>query len=117
MALGLQGLGFIYVSKELQEKLVPANVGWLSVEDAWNLLKYDLTLKKSADCFQGGTLNSIGIYALNASLKIFKDFGSSRVEENVIGNSAYLIEKLQEIGINARACRVRFQKYRRHRQL
>ncbi len=97
--LGLQGLGFIYVSKELQEKMIPANVGWLSVEDAWNLLKYDLTLKKSADCFQGGTLNSIGIYALSASLKLFKEFGSSQVEENVIGNSAYLITKLQELGI------------------
>ena len=97
--LGLQGLGFIYVSKELQEKMVPGNVGWLSVEDAWNLLEYDLTLKKTADCFQGGTLNSIGIYALNASLKIFKEFGFDEIEKSVIRNSVYLMEKLQEIGI------------------
>ena len=97
--LGLQGLGFIYVSKELQEKMVPGNVGWLSVEDAWNLLEYDLTLKKTADCFQGGTLNSIGIYALNASLNIFKEFGFDEIEKSVIRNSVYLMKKLQEIGI------------------
>ncbi len=97
--LGLQGLGFIYVSKKLQESMVPGNVGWLSVEDAWNLLNYDLTLKKTADCFQGGTLNSIGIYALNASMKIFKEFGFNEIEKNIVNNSTYLMKRLNAIGI------------------
>jgi len=98
--LGLQGMAFIYVSEKLQESMVPGNVGWLSVEDAWNLLHYDLTLKKTADCFQGGTLNTIGIYALNASLKMFKEFGFDEIEKKVIENSTYLIKKLEEININ-----------------
>ncbi len=97
--LGLQGMAFIYVSEKLQEMMIPGNVGWLSVEDAWNLLHYDLTLKKTADCFQGGTLNTIGIYALNASLKMFKEFGFDAVEQKVIENSTYLISKLEEINI------------------
>ncbi len=97
--LGLQGLGFIYVSKKLQESMVPGNVGWLSVEDAWNLLNYELTLKNNADCFQGGTLNSIGIYALNASMKILKEFGFDEIEKNVLNNSTYLMKKLDAIGI------------------
>ena len=97
--LGLQGMAFIYVSEKLQEMMIPSNVGWLSVEDAWNLLHYDLTLKKTADCFQGGTLNTIGIYALNASLKIFTEFGFDAIEQKVIENSTYLISKLEEINI------------------
>ena len=97
--LGLQGMAFIYVSEELQENMVPGNVGWLSVEDAWNILHYDLTLKKTAERFQGGTLNTIGIYALNASLKMFKEFGYDVIENKVIENSSYLINKLEEINI------------------
>ena len=97
--LGLQGMAFIYVSEELQENMVPGNVGWLSVEDAWNILHYDLTLKRTAERFQGGTLNTIGIYALNASLKMFKEFGYDVIENKVIENSSYLINKLEEINI------------------
>ncbi len=74
--LGLQGLGFIYLSEELQSKINPKYVGWLSVEDAWNLLDYNLKLKSTAECFQSGTLNTFGIFALNESLKFFKEIRS-----------------------------------------
>lgn len=97
--LGLKGLGFIYISKMLQELIEQDNVGWLSVADAWNFLHYDLTLKNSAERFEGGTLNSIGIYALNASLKFFKQFGFNEIERKVTANSIYLINKLEGIGI------------------
>ena len=36
--LGLQGLSFIYVSETLQEQIEPVYVGWLGVNDGWNLL-------------------------------------------------------------------------------
>ncbi len=97
--LGLQGLGFIYISEELQGKIEPKYVGWLSVENAWNLLDYNLKLKSTAECFQCGTLNTLGVYALNASLKFFKEFDSSLIEKCVLDNSAYLINKLESIGI------------------
>lgn len=92
--LGLQGLGFIYISEKLQENIDQDCIGWLSVEDAWNFLHYDLKLKKTADRYQGGTLNSIGIYALNASLKLFKQFNFSEIESQIINNSMYFIENL-----------------------
>jgi selenocysteine lyase/cysteine desulfurase len=98
--LGLQGLSFIYISEELQQKLTPAFVGWLGVNDAWNLLDYNLSLKDSAERFQPGSLNSAGIYALNASLKLFKEFGLKEIEEKVISNSQFLIDNLKEINLN-----------------
>ncbi len=60
--------------------MIPSNVGWLSVEDAWNLLDYKMDLKTSANVFQTGTLNTFGIYAFNTSLKLFKDFGFNKIE-------------------------------------
>ena len=98
--LGLQGLAFIYVDEELQNKMIPANVGWLSVENAWDLLDYKMDLKSSANVFQGGTLNAFGIYAFNTSLKLFKDFGFDKVESEVLSNTKYFISKLKSIGLN-----------------
>ncbi len=92
--LGLQGLSFIYVSQKLQEQMDQKNVGWLSVEDAWNLLEFNLKLKSSADRYQVGTLNETGLWALNGSLKLFKEFGWKNIENTVLDNSKYFIDKL-----------------------
>jgi selenocysteine lyase/cysteine desulfurase len=98
--LGLQGLSFIYISEDLQQRIEPVYVGWLGVNDGWNFLDYKLILKDSAERFQPGSLNSAGIYALNASLKLFQDFGLKNVEESVISNSILFISELKRIGIN-----------------
>ena len=98
--LGMQGLAFIYVDEEFQKKMIPANVGWLSVENAWNLLDYKLDLKTSANVFQGGTLNAFGIYAFNSSLTLFNDFGFDNVESEVLSNTKYFITKLKSIGLD-----------------
>ncbi len=98
--LGMQGLSFIYVDEEFQKKMIPANVGWLSVENAWNLLDYKLELKTTANVFQGGTLNAFGINAFNTSLKLFKDFGFDNVEKEVLSNTKYFIIKLKSLGLD-----------------
>lgn len=98
--MGMHGLAFIYVDEKLQKKLTPANVGWLSVENAWNLLDYKMHLKSSANVFQGGTMNTFGIYAFNTSLKMFDEFGFEEVYEHVLSNTKYFIDKLDEIGLS-----------------
>jgi selenocysteine lyase/cysteine desulfurase len=97
--LGMQGLAFIYVDAEFQKKLSPINVGWLSVEDAWNLLDYKMNLKNTANVFQGGTLNSFGIYAFNTSLKIFNDYGFENTYKEILSNTKYFIDRLDKIGL------------------
>lgn len=98
--MGMQGLAFIYVDENLQKKLTPANVGWLSVEDAWNLLDYKMNLKNTANVFQGGTLNSFGIYAFNTSLKIFNEYGFENAYKEILSNTKYFIERLDKIGLS-----------------
>jgi len=98
--LGMQGLAFIYVSEKLQQMLQPKYVGWLSVEDAWNILDFNLKLKSDADAFQGGTINSLGVFGLLPSLKLFADFGYKNVEERILDNSTHFTKRLLEIGIH-----------------
>jgi selenocysteine lyase/cysteine desulfurase len=96
--LGLQGLAFIYVRKELQDKMESAPVGWLAVKDAWKLLEFDLTTKETAERFQPGTLNNLGIYAFNSSMKFLKEFGFDEIEKQILSNSKYFIDELENIG-------------------
>ena len=98
--LGLQGMGFIYTRKELRNKMNVPFAGWLSVDNPWNLLDYELKLKRNANKFQPGTLNTIGIYTLNAALKMFNEFGFENIEQQVIANSAYFINRLVESGFD-----------------
>ncbi len=96
--LGLQGLAFIYVRKELQNKMKSAPVGWLAVKDAWNLLDFDLSTKETAERFQPGTLNNLGIYAFNSAMKLINEFGFDEIEKQVLSNSKYFIDELAKIG-------------------
>jgi selenocysteine lyase/cysteine desulfurase len=99
--LGLQGVAFFYIRKELQDKMKSAPIGWLAVRNAWNLLDFDLTTKETAERFQPGTLNNLGIYAFNSSVKIFKEFGFDEIEAQILSNSKYFINELARIGYNS----------------
>jgi cysteine desulfurase / selenocysteine lyase len=97
--MALEGLGFIYLSEQIQKRITQKYVGWTSVGEAWKLLDYKLEFKNNADRFQNGTMSSIGIVALYASLKFLQSFGFSEIENTILNNSEYFINKLQGIGI------------------
>ncbi len=104
-----QGLSYFYVTEELQNRIDQKNVGWTSVEDPWNLLNYDLTLRSNAERFQTGTLNAFGIAIFDAALNVFKQLrtlptGSPRLRlvgagRQVLENTNYFIQRLSDIGI------------------
>jgi len=98
--MSLQGLGYIYITPELMEKIQQKYLGWLSVKDEWNLLKYDTTVKENASRYHLGTNSVIGIFALAQSLELFKEYGIDNIEKNNINNTKYFIEKLSENGFD-----------------
>ena len=51
-------------------------------------------MKKTANRYQPGTLNTFGTYTINALLKTFDEFGFNNIEEQVLSNSQYLLEQL-----------------------
>lgn len=93
--LGLEGTTFIHISKELQERIEPKYVGWLSVKNPWNILDYNLELAETAQRFENGTINFAGIYSLNSNLKFFSSLGINEIEKSVIENSRLLIQLLE----------------------
>lgn len=91
--LGVQGLAFIYIDKDLQNIIKTVPLGWLSVNNAWDFLDYNIDLKSSASRYQSGTLNTFGIYAFNTSLNLFKEFGF----KNIAGIVSFKSDKSENI--------------------
>lgn len=97
--MAAQGLSYIYITEELQSRITQKNVGWASVENAWNLLQYDLTLKNSAERFQNGTVNALGVAIFDSMLDLFDKLGIDNCELKVLNNTNHFIEQLCQIGI------------------
>lgn len=95
-----QGLSYLFITEELQKRVEQKFVGWTSVKDAWNLLSYDLTPKETADRYQNGTMNALGVAIFDAVLDIFIKFGMQNVERRILDNTNYFVEKLEQIGID-----------------
>ncbi|PKL82660.1 MAG: aminotransferase [Ignavibacteriae bacterium HGW-Ignavibacteriae-3] len=95
-----QGLSYVYLTEELQNRINQKYVGWTSVDNAWDFLDYNLTLKTSAERFQNGTLNVLGVAVFDSMLDLFLSYGMRNIEKNVLDNTKYFIEKLISIGIN-----------------
>ena len=98
--MGLQGLGYFFISNNLLDKLEQKNVGWTSVKNPWSLLSYELTLQEGAKRFENGTLPRIAIIALNAALGFLQGVGMSNIEKMVLRNSLSLRQKLLSLGID-----------------
>ena len=98
--MGLQGLSYFYISKNLFDKIIPKNIGWTSVKNAWHFLDYKLDLLDNADRFQNGTNSRIAMIAIDESLNLFEKIGYAQIENKILENSTYFIQKLTDNGLN-----------------
>jgi selenocysteine lyase/cysteine desulfurase len=80
--MGLEGAGFLYVSPARIEALRPNTAGWLSHEDPVDfllrgpdLLRYDKAIRRRADLFEGGNVNTAGLSGLEASVDLIQQLG------------------------------------------
>jgi cysteine desulfurase/selenocysteine lyase len=95
--LGPVGIGCFYCRKELLAQLWPAGAGPRSVVDG-NSLEYKMELRPTAQRFEGGSLNYVGLHGFSASLDIILQAGVKDIERHVLALSDLLIQRLQEKG-------------------
>ena len=97
--LGLQGLAFIYLTENIQNKIESKYAGWLSVENAWDFLNYELIPLSTAERYQFGTISHIGVFAFRGALDYFQLFNWEEIENQIIEIASYLSVQLNNIGI------------------
>jgi cysteine desulfurase / selenocysteine lyase len=96
--LGISGIGFLYVAKELLPRLRPVLVGWRSTTDAWNFNRAHFELRPDAGRLEEGSHAFTGIYALGAALELLLEVGMPTVEARIQALVASLDEGLQALG-------------------
>lgn len=98
--LAPQGIAFAYISKEVQDKLKQAYLGWTSIRDFLSdLTNYRLDLDDTARRYENGTLNFVGITSLHESLAMLLEIGIGNIEEHVLDLSDALIQELRRHGL------------------
>ncbi|MEM8599516.1 MAG: aminotransferase class V-fold PLP-dependent enzyme [Bacteroidota bacterium] len=97
--MGMQGVGFFYVTEALQARLKP-QLGWLNGPVDWeNLTAYDTTLHDDAMRFRLGTLNTAGIVALDAALGVYLDVGPDAAWQHIQTLTGRLANGLDALGL------------------
>jgi selenocysteine lyase/cysteine desulfurase len=73
--LAPEGCGILFISKELQDSVRPLELGWTNVAGYADYASRDMTLRQDAGRYECGTLNTIGIFGLRASVEMLLDIG------------------------------------------
>jgi len=94
--LGPEGLALLYIRPELRSQLKLKQYGWHMVEYPGDFDRRDWQPAKSARCFEPGSPNMLGIYALNASLSLLEDVGMQEIERRVLGRAVVLMDMIRE---------------------
>ncbi len=95
--LGPEGIALFYCRAEHQDKLQLYQYGWHMVEAMGDYDSKSWEPAHSSRRFECGSLNMAGIHALNASLSLLAEIGTDTIEKMVLKNTAYLIDKLNNI--------------------
>ncbi len=96
--LALPGASFLYVCPELRERLAVKWRGWRDVADIWNFLDYEQPLAPDGTRFEGGTVNFIGVAALEHSMNVLASAGIDRIAAHVLALTDRLYAGLHERG-------------------
>ena len=106
--LGPPGLAFLYVKRELVERLTPTVTSWMAQRDvfAFDGQKYDPA--PAARRFEGGSPPVPNIYMVRPALQLLTDFGMDRIAAQIERLSRMFLEGIRALGIHTKteACTV-----------
>ncbi len=96
--LGPNGTAFLWARTEVLETMRPQILGWLATENRDNWFAYDTALFPTAERFEPGARNYLGIIAMEASLGVLQSLGMETIERRVISLRDYGANALQKAG-------------------
>ncbi len=100
--LGPEGLGVLYVAPPLRDELRVLEPGWASVPWRMEWDNLDFALDPTARRFEGGTPNTAGMAALEASMQLLLDAGIDAIAAHVAGLLDLAATGLVELGAEVR---------------
>lgn len=97
--LGIPGIAFLYVKKDLVPKLKPAVTGWFGQENPFAFKVHYLDYASSARRFDTGTPPVMPAFAARAGMEIINQVGPRAIAERIDMLSKHAIEGAQRRGL------------------
>ena len=89
------GSGFVFISRELLERVGPRAIGWLSVGEPYALQNAKVDLRNDAAArAELGCPHFAGIFAMEAATEMFALLGAGNTQESVLSLNRYLTDRL-----------------------
>jgi selenocysteine lyase/cysteine desulfurase len=95
--LGPEGLALFYCSAAMRNSLKLHEYGWHMLKHPGDFSCSDWESIDTAQRFECGSPNTLGVVALDASLEVLFSAGMEHVENTVLSHSAHLLEELGKI--------------------
>lgn len=93
------GSGFVYLSRELQERSKPHSIGWLSVQDPYAMKNNELHLRHdTASRVELGCPHFAGMFALGASIDLLTEVGVANIQDRALALNHFLTDGLMDSG-------------------
>jgi cysteine desulfurase / selenocysteine lyase len=83
--LGPEGCGILYVRRDVQDAIEPVELGWTNFAHFTDYAARDLALRPNAARYECGTLNTIGVFGLRASIEFLFEVGIEQIAPAVQG--------------------------------
>jgi cysteine desulfurase / selenocysteine lyase len=96
--LGLHGVGFLYVRRQLGERLRLTMPGWRSLQDMWDFHNYEQPYASQAMRFEGGTPNLVGALSLVSSIGLFERSGPAAIARHILDLTDRFCDGLRRLG-------------------
>jgi selenocysteine lyase/cysteine desulfurase len=101
--LGIPGIAFLYIKKEIAERMTPRITGWFGQSNPFAFDIKNVDYAAGARRFDTGTAPMINGFAAAAALEILLEVGMDNIDAYLKDLSAYALEYAQERGLEIRS--------------
>ena len=102
--IGGPGIAFLYVKRDLHDRLRPNDVGWFAHREQF-AFRREFDYASDARRFEGGTPSVAALYAQDAGLDIVLEIGIEKLRTRQLELVADLVERLRTAGLAPRVPR------------
>src|SRR5712692_7014984 len=93
------GSGFVYLSRELLDQSLPRSIGWLSVEEPFEMRNDEFRPRHDAAArVELGCPHLAGIFSLGASVDLINEIGIENIQVRALELNHFLTSRLKENG-------------------
>ena len=102
---GGPGAGYLYVRRDLWDRLTPAATGWMAHEEPFAFAPGPIRYTSGIYRFLNGTPNVPGMYAAQSGYEIIGEIGVPAIREKSVRQTSLLIALADEAGFRVNTCR------------